>query len=105
VMTLAQSFALHPTVWAWVYGAAGAVVVGSGVVLVLRAAHWPVRTARFDRAGSGPAADFGEDPARVWRALDAGLDPTLSDGQTSPPADAPDARSEGRGETMKGIGT
>src|SRR3954453_18709169 len=34
VLTLAQSFALHPTVWAWVYGAAGAVVVGSGVVLV-----------------------------------------------------------------------
>lgn len=77
-VSLADQFALAPTVWPWVYAAAGLIVIGSALLMLSTAHRWPRRTARFDRAAeeSAPAVDL-DDPARLWRSQDAGLDPTL----------------------------
>lgn len=79
-VSLTDQFGLTATPWPWVYGAAGLLVLAGAVLLWWGAPRWRHRVARFDRAattgGSAAAADLSQDPARVWRDLDAGLDPT-----------------------------
>ena len=85
-VSLADSFALTGTAWPYAYALAGLLVVAAAVLMTLTAGRWPSRTARFERAGAGPdrgaevAADLGheDDPAALWRLLDAGVDPTAA---------------------------
>jgi uncharacterized membrane protein (TIGR02234 family) len=97
-ISLTDQFALSATWWPWVYLVAGALVVLGAVLLWRGAPRWASRATRFDRsaAEAGPAADLdatlADDPARVWKDLDAGLDPTaLAD---------PDVRPEEQRATM-----
>jgi hypothetical protein len=80
-VSLIDSFTLHATAWGSLYAAAGALVAGAALLLVLTAGSWPLRTARFDRRTA--AVDLAEDPAQAWRALDAGVDPTVSERDTT----------------------
>lgn len=58
--------------WPWLLAVAGgAVALASAVATWWAAPHWPVRTDRFDRT---PTTD-----ADLWKAMDAGVDPTASD--------------------------
>jgi hypothetical protein len=79
-------------------------------MLLLGAPHWPVRPDRFERTGpdgatATPATDLlaagAEDPAAVWKALDAGLDPTLAAERPDRRGpDAPDVHIGDTGDTM-----
>jgi len=96
--SLTDQFALSATWWPWVYLVAGALVLLGAVLLWWGAPRWASRAARFDRSGpdAGRATDLDatldDDPARVWKDLDAGLDPTA-------PAD-PDVRPDEERATM-----
>lgn len=97
-VSLADQFDLVGTWWPTAYAVAGLVGLFGGLMLVLRARRW-AETRRFDRptapAAATPAAvtDTAE-PADLWRALDAGQDPTAVPG-----AD-PDVRPDDSGDTI-----
>ena len=83
-VSLADAFALTATAWPYVYAVAGLLVVVAAVLMTVTAARWPSRAARFERPGAGqvPGAEVAadlprdDDPAALWRLLDAGVDPT-----------------------------
>lgn len=71
-----------PAGWRAAYAAAGILVVGGGVVTILTSPRWPAAGERFRNY---------DEPADLWRAQDAGLDPTAEphgpDVRNSPPRD------------------
>jgi tryptophan-associated transmembrane protein len=83
-VSLTDQFALTTSAWPWVYAVAGLVVVAGALLLWFGAARWAERSDRFSRTTSPTAApaDLNDDPNRVWKDLDAGLDPT---GDPDPP--------------------
>lgn len=61
------------TLWPWV-AAAGCLVSGAAfLVAVRRAPRWPEMSARYDAPGDRRSQQAGGD---MWKALDAGEDPT-----------------------------
>ena len=76
-VSLAGSFDLAPSIWSYAYAGTGLLVLACGLATLLTAARWPQRVDRFSRTAERAAATTAEDdPAEVWRAQDAGLDPT-----------------------------
>ena len=76
-VSLADSFELAASPWPYLYAATGLLVLACGLATLLTAGRWPARVDRFSRNAervAGTTAD--DDPAEVWRAQDAGLDPT-----------------------------
>jgi len=94
-VSLADSFEVLPTGWPWVYAAAG-LLLGAGALLVLLSAPgWAGGAKRFDRtASASPAVSAADDPADVWKAMDAGQDPTATT------ADDPDVHQAATTATM-----
>ena len=76
-----------PGPWPITYAVAGALVAAGGVATVLTTARWPSRVERFDTR---------EEPVDLWRAQDAGLDPTVDAGE----GDDPDVRKSAARDTM-----
>jgi len=113
-VSLTDQFALTTTAWPWVYVVAGLLVLAGAVLLWIGAPRWTARVSRFERATAGNAADattgnattgattvdLADDPARAWKDLDAGLDPT-TDAETR--LNDPDVRTGGEGATMEPI--
>ena len=56
-----------PDRWPIGYAVAGALVATGGMVTLLTSTRWPSRAERFETR---------DEPADLWRAQDAGLDPT-----------------------------
>jgi uncharacterized membrane protein (TIGR02234 family) len=78
-VSLADQFGLSATGWSYGYAGAGLLVLAGAVLVLVTAPRWPARTDRFSRdAPVRPATTTADDPADVWRAQDAGLDPTLA---------------------------
>ena len=75
-ISLLDTVALRSTVWPWVYAGAGALVIAGGGLTMLRSGRWPGRTDRFRRDAAPVRAVSPDDPAGLWKAMDAGLDPT-----------------------------
>lgn len=96
-VSLADQFALVGTAWPYVYAAAGLLILAAAGLMALTAPRWPSRAARFERPVAG-TADSADEPAVVWRLLDAGVDPT-ADG--SPASGRADVREPAPGVTMK----
>lgn len=99
-VSLADQFQLDGTGWPWAYAAAGALVLAGAVLLWLGCPGWAARGRRYEQTVTDPAAP--DDPAGAWRALDAGLDPTLEpapDHESAPGFD-PDVRSSDTTDTM-----
>jgi uncharacterized membrane protein (TIGR02234 family) len=100
-VSLIDQYALTPTNWPWIFAVAGLVVACGSVLLWVGAPHWSLRPDRFERGGAEPALPGSDDPAGVWRALDAGLDPTAeAEGSDTPPLHDPDVRIGEAGDTM-----
>lgn len=97
-VSLADQFALQATAWAWVYAAAGLLVAAGAVLTAVTARSWPTRADRFSRVDLPVRpVSASDDPMDVWKALDAGLDPTAE-------AD-PDVRKASPADTMEPIST
>jgi uncharacterized membrane protein (TIGR02234 family) len=82
-VSLVDQYALSPTGWPWVFAAAGVLVLLGAAGLLVGAPHWSSSATRFERStsaaeGAVTAADLSDDPAAVWKALDAGIDPTTT---------------------------
>ena len=69
---------LSATVWPWIFVASGVLVAVGAVLTMITAGTWPSRSDRF-RPGSGRSEDPGSgDPMELWKAMDAGVDPTTN---------------------------
>lgn len=103
-VSLADQFALTASAWPYLYAAAGLLVLAGGVLVTTTAARWPQRADRFSRAAATARVTAADDPAEVWRAQDAGLDPTEPEpGERAlarPGGTPPDVRSPGIRDTM-----
>jgi len=100
-VSLVESYGLVATGWSWGYAAAGVLVLAGGLLVAATAPRWPSRPDRFTRTAAVAAATTAEDdPAAVWRAQDAGLDPTTTSRSVAP--SGPDVRPAGPGDRMGG---
>jgi drug/metabolite transporter (DMT)-like permease len=72
------------------YSIGGALVGFGGLLTMITASRWPAPAGRFERDATSVSGGT-EDPAEMWQALDAGLDPTAD----------PDVRKADRGDTMR----
>jgi uncharacterized membrane protein (TIGR02234 family) len=102
-VSLADAFQLGVTAWPWVFALFGVLVATGAALTVITADRWPSQNERFrSEVGSGKAtmqrADI-DDPAGLWKAMDAGADPTADDHDT-PTVDDPKMRDRGSGDTM-----
>ena len=93
MVSLAVEATLEPTGWSWAYAGAGLLAVVGGVLLLALAPRWGSRRPRFDR---GPVEVDLADPTAIWKALDAGVDPTDETAVTSPQQDATQDRKSQR---------
>jgi uncharacterized membrane protein (TIGR02234 family) len=98
---LVDRVTLTATAWPGLYVLAGVLVVAGGVGMLVGAQRWSSGTDRFARSarsGTPRASAASDDPLLAWRALDAGVDPTLPDGPGVP--STPDVQSAPAGDTM-----
>ena len=98
-VSLVDQFALTGTAWPWVYAAAGLLVLAGAVSVVINAPRWRASAARFERGSNAAKPSVATDPADVWRALDAGEDPTIEAAREA--AEDPDVRKGPTGDTME----
>lgn len=78
------------TPWRIAHAAGGVVVSVGGLLTMITGSRWPAPADRFQRRVTETLAEGG-DPADLWRAMDAGLDPTAD----------PDVRKGDPGDTMR----
>jgi len=76
-----------PEPWPVAYAGAGGLVAAGGLVTLLTSPRWPTRAERFETR---------DEPVDLWRAQDAGLDPTAD----SVDPDDPDVRKPVVRDTM-----
>ena len=72
------------------YPVGGLLVTAGGLLTMITAVRWPAPTERFERKEM-PALTSTVEPADLWQAMDAGLDPTAD----------PDVRKGDSGDTMR----
>jgi uncharacterized membrane protein (TIGR02234 family) len=90
---------LTATAWPWLYALAGVLIAAAAVLTMICATSWPNGSDRFEK---GPGkVQASEDPAELWKAMDAGVDPTTDDRNTLTVAD-PEMRNREPGDTMDG---
>jgi uncharacterized membrane protein (TIGR02234 family) len=98
-VSLVDAFQLSVTVWPWIFALSGVAIATGAVLTMITAAHWPARSERFRASQvTGRLAD-SDDPAELWKAMDAGADPTTNDHDT-PIGDDPEVRDRSSGDTM-----
>jgi uncharacterized membrane protein (TIGR02234 family) len=87
---------LSATAWPWIFVGSGVLITIGAVLTMITARTWPSRSDRF-RPGSGrsegPASD---DPTELWKAMDAGVDPTTDTAKVP----YPNVHNRDRGDTM-----
>jgi uncharacterized membrane protein (TIGR02234 family) len=75
-VSLADTLQLTATVWPWFFAVSGVLVAVGAVITMITAGNWPTRSDRF-RPGSGRSeVPADQDPSELWKAMDAGFDPT-----------------------------
>ena len=99
-MSLADTLQLTATVWPWVFALSGVAVTVGAVLTVITAGSWPSRSDRFrpgSRMSEVPAA---QDPAELWKAMDAGFDPTTDTSGDPAKVPYPNVQDRDAGDTM-----
>jgi uncharacterized membrane protein (TIGR02234 family) len=99
-VSLADAFQLSPTAWPWVFALAGLLVAGGAVLTVITAAVWPSASDRFQAEPLKAKGSATDDPAELWKAMDAGVDPT-ADASEENKVPHPDVHDRGVGATME----
>jgi uncharacterized membrane protein (TIGR02234 family) len=89
-VSLADTFELRATVWPWVIAGSGVLVTIGAVLTIITAGIWPARSERLQPGSSEAEVPASEDPAELWKAMDAGVDPTTGNidasvGNRAPP--------------------
>jgi uncharacterized membrane protein (TIGR02234 family) len=98
-ISLLDDFGLTATAWPWIFALAGLLILGGALMTMITAGNWPSGSDRFQTGSDNAQATVSEEPAELWKAMDAGVDPTLNDHDTRTPAD-PKMRNRSAGDTM-----
>jgi uncharacterized membrane protein (TIGR02234 family) len=112
-VTLADSFSLGATAWPWIFAFSGVLVAVGAAVTMITAGSWPTRSDRFQPELNQALPSSSDDPAELWKAMDAGVDPTADQKEQLPADDTPDdhdtpsvadpkVRDRRAGDTMEG---
>ena len=72
-----NSFRLTVTAWPWISVLAGALIAAGGVLTIITAGSWP-SAARFQQESGKARLTKSDDSAELWKAFDAGVDPTTA---------------------------
>jgi uncharacterized membrane protein (TIGR02234 family) len=91
---------LSATVWPWIFVASGVLVAVGAVLTMITAGTWPSRSDRF-RPGSGSSEDPDSgDPTELWKAMDAGVDPTTNASTDTAMVPYPNVHNRDPGDTI-----
>lgn len=112
-ISLVDAFQLSLTAWPWLFILSGALIVSGAALAMITAARWPSRLRSFSPAPSVGEPVNADDPAELWKAMDAGADPTIAadfprdaraaedtDDLDTPRGDDPKVRDRRSGDTM-----
>jgi hypothetical protein len=97
---------LTATAWPPIFALAGLMIAGGAALTMITVDSWPVASDRFQ---PGLGKTTSDESAELWKAMDAGVDPTINtpaakntdDHDPSPAAD-PEMRDRRAGDTMDG---
>jgi uncharacterized membrane protein (TIGR02234 family) len=73
-----ESLRLTATVWPWIFVLAGALIAAGGALAMITAGSWPAAAGRFQPESGRAQPATSDEPAELWKAMDAGLDPTTA---------------------------
>jgi uncharacterized membrane protein (TIGR02234 family) len=82
---LADAFQVDATVWPLVFAVSGVLVAVGAALTMVTAGTWPSGSNRFQAGPNNAEVSSSDDPAELWRAMDAGVDLTESLGNRAPP--------------------
>jgi uncharacterized membrane protein (TIGR02234 family) len=102
-VSLTDASQLTATVWPWVFALSGVLVAGGAVLTMITASAWPSASDRFQAGVAGPEDSASDDPAQLWKAMDAGVDPT-TDTSEEAKVPHPDVQDRAAGATMEDTG-
>jgi uncharacterized membrane protein (TIGR02234 family) len=98
---LLDTLGLTATAWPWIFAVAGLPIAAGAALTMITAGSWPAGSGRFQPDSGTPPPAMSEEPVELWKAMDAGVDPTTDDHDTLIPAD-PKMRDRKVGDTMDG---
>ncbi|HKX14512.1 MAG TPA: Trp biosynthesis-associated membrane protein [Propionibacteriaceae bacterium] len=81
--SLVDALSLSATVWPWLYAISGVLIAAGAAVTMITAGSWPSRSDRFRSRSSQAESDIPDDPAELWKAMDAGVDPTATESEAN----------------------
>ena len=99
-VSLADAFQVDATVWPWVFAVSGVLVAVGAALTMITARTWPSGSNRFQAGTSNAEVSTSDDPAELWKAMDAGVDPTTNDHNTAKVPD-PNVHKRAAGDTME----
>jgi uncharacterized membrane protein (TIGR02234 family) len=100
---------LTATAWPWMSVLAGGLIAVGGAMAMITAGSWPSAD-RFQSGSGKVQVSTSDDPAELWKAMDAGVDPTARDERAvgesndhdTPALLDPKMRDRRAGDTMDG---
>jgi hypothetical protein len=98
---LFDNFDLSATAWPWIFASAGLLIASGAALTMITASRWPSGSDRFQPDSGKAGLVAAEEPGELWKAMDAGVDPTTDDHDTLTTED-PKMRDRGSGDTMDG---
>ena len=99
-VSLTETLQLTATVWPWVFAVSGVLVTVGAVLTMITAGSWPSRSDRFRPGSSRSEVPAAQDPAELWKAMDAGVDPTTDASGATAKVSYPNVQDRDVGDTM-----
>jgi uncharacterized membrane protein (TIGR02234 family) len=99
-VSLTDAFQVTATAWPWAIALSGVLIAGGAILTMITAATWPSFSGRFQAGRVKPEGFASDDPAKLWKAMDAGVDPT-ADASEENKVPHPDVHDRGVGATME----
>lgn len=99
-VSLTETLQLTATVWPWVFAVSGVLVTAGAVLTMITAGSWPSRSDRFRPGSSRSEVPAAQDPAELWKAMDAGVDPTTDASGATAKVSYPNVQDRDVGDTM-----